>query len=47
MTIQIKDYGTHRHLTVRNAEGRITACLYILPDGTTHGDSWIKSTGWK
>ena len=45
--IKIKDYGTHKQVTVRNREGLITACLYILPDGTTHPDSWIRTEGWK
>ncbi len=47
MTIRRKSYGTHTHLVVRNDKGLITACLYILPDGTIHGDSWIKPSGWK
>jgi len=46
MKIQITNYGSYQHLVVKNEEGKITACLYILLDGTTHGDSWIKPSGW-
>lgn len=32
---------------IKNEEGLIVACLYILPDGNLHDDSWLCPTGWK
>ena len=46
MDSTLKNYGTHQHLTVRNEDGKIIVCLYILPDNTVHGDSWVKLAGW-
>ncbi len=32
---------------IYNKEGLIIACLYILPDGNLHADSWLCLEGWK
>ncbi len=35
-----------KHSVLRNAEGLIVACLYILPNGNLHADSWLHAGGW-
>lgn len=39
-------YGNLGTLTMRDNKGRITAKLYILPDGTLADDSWTCNLGW-
>lgn len=36
-----------RHCTLRNKEGLVVACLFILPDGNLQADSWLCNEGWK
>lgn len=31
---------------IKNKAGRIVACLYVLPNGNLHGDSWLCPEGW-
>ncbi len=31
---------------IKNKKGLIVACLYTLPNGNLHGDSWICHEGW-
>ncbi len=38
---------TYEHSVLRNQEGLIVACLYILPNGNLHADSWLCSKGWR
>lgn len=33
-------------LTIQNDGGRVTAQLYIKPNGNLHDDSWIAPMGW-
>ena len=35
-----------KHSILLNAKGRKVACLYILPNGNLHPDSWLCSKGW-
>lgn len=36
-----------KHNVLRNTKGLIVACLYILPNGDLHADSWLCPTGWE
>ncbi len=31
---------------LKNKSGYIVACLYILPNGDLHADSWLCPLGW-
>jgi len=31
---------------IKNKVGHIVACLYILPNGNLHSDSWLCPEGW-
>ncbi len=35
-----------KHKVIKNKSGYIVACLYILPDGNLHADSWLCPAGW-
>ena len=35
-----------KHVCFYNQENKIVACLYILPNGNLHADSWICAEGW-
>ena len=35
-----------KHRVIKNKAGYIVACLYILPNGNLHADSWLCSRGW-
>ena len=35
-----------KHKTIKNKAGYIVACLYILPNGNLHADSWLCPAGW-
>ena len=37
---------TIKHSILCNEKGLIVACLYILPNGNLHGDSWLSLEGW-
>ena len=47
-----KDKATYKEVTmvehkvIKNKEGYIVACLYILPNGNLHSDSWFCLEGW-
>ena len=34
------------HKVIKNKAGYIVACLYILPNGNLHTDSWLCPLGW-
>ena len=35
-----------KHSAIRNKAGFIVACLYTLPNGNLHPDSWLCNEGW-
>jgi len=39
-------YDDLGQIIIKNNKGQITACLWILPDGTLADDSWIHHRGW-
>lgn len=36
-----------KHRVIKNKAGLIVACLYILPNGNLHPDSWLCPEGWE
>ena len=35
-----------KYRAIKNKKGYIVACLYILPNGNLHADSWLCPVGW-